>query len=299
MKFLFSVKNDTNTQEKFAPIFAIVVLIVITVTILVLFFPKQELLYNIAQQKQADIVALKYLQNLLQIYPFDTNLKLLLAKQNISQGDIQKAIDVVTPYIKQKPTTKNDWLALWLYFQIIRTKTYAEPKISYARIRGQKIMRSIIKQLATGDLPPEDLLQLADDALSVNEPQSAIFIYKRIVTMKITPTQPSDTYEKAAKTALAYGEYGICAKLYFLAKQHATSLNEKRKYYVSGLKALQSGNMLDKIMDIAQEHLGELKNDRETLLFLNNLAISANKLNIAEIYIKKILRLKHLDTENK
>jgi hypothetical protein len=299
MKFLFSAENDTNTDKKFAPISVIIFLTVVTVVVLFLLFPKKELMRNIAQQRQADIVALKYLQNLLEIYPLDINIKLLLAEQNISRGDIQKTIRLITPYMKQKPVTKNDWRALWLYYQVIRTETYAAPEISYARIKGLKRMRDILQRLAVGPLPPNDLLQLADDALSVNNPKLSIAIYKKIIAMKITPTQSSEVYVRAAKNALAYGEYKICAKLYFLAQQQATILDARRKYYISGLKALQSGNLLDNIMNVAQQHLGELKDDQATLLFLNNLAIAANKPNIAETHIKKALQLEHLNSKNK
>jgi len=299
MKFLFSAKNDADADKKFAPISAIIFLAVITVIVLFFLFPKKELLRNIAQHRQADIVAFKYLQNLLEIYPLDVNIKLSLAEQNISHGTIQRAIKLITPYMKQKPVTKNDWRALWLYYQVIRTETYATPEISYARIKGLKKMRDILQRLAVGHLPPNDLLQLADDALSVNDPRLSIAIYKKVIAMKITPTQSSEVYARAAKNALAYGEYEICAKLYFLAQQQSTTLDKKRKYYMGGLKALQSGNLLDKIMDVAQQHLGELKNDQATLLFLNNLAIAANKPGVAETQIKKALQLEYLNSKNK
>jgi polysaccharide biosynthesis protein PelB len=299
MRYLFPATNEASSCTKFVSVFTVAFLTAIVVITLFLLAPKKELLRNIMQQKQADIIALKYLQNLLLIYPSDTSLKLLLAEQNISHGDIQKAINLIEPYIKQSPTTEAEWQALWLYYQIIRTETYAEPEVSYARIKGLKKMRDLLNVLAKGQLPGEDLLQLAGDALSANEPKLAISIYKEIVGMKTVPAQPSETYEKAAKVALSYGEYTTCAKLYFLAQQQATTLNENRKYYIAGLKALQSGNLLDQIMDVAQEHIGRLKSDQATLLFLSKLALASNRTDIAETYMKRAIMLEHLTSETK
>jgi polysaccharide biosynthesis protein PelB len=300
MKYPFPAKSKIYSCSKFASFFTVAFLTIVVITVLFLLFPKKELLRNIAQQQKADVVALKYLQNLLPIYPFDVNLKLLLAEQNISHGDIQKTIKLITPYIKQNPTSKNDWRALWLYYQVVRTETYAEPEISYARKRGMEKIRGFLEQLSKDPfLSAEELLQLADDAISTNEPKLAISIYKKVVGMELTAKQPSSLYEKAAKVALAYGEYETCAKLYFLAQQQAKTLGQKRKYYISGLKALQSGNLLDKIMQVAQKNIGELQNDQQTLLFLNNLALAANNPAAAEKHMKKALQLKHLVVENK
>lgn len=300
MKFLsFVTRKKPSVDSRFISPVKVVFFIAIVIAILFVLFPKEDLLRNISKQRKADVLTVKYLQNLLVIYPLDVNLKMLLAEQTLSHGEIKKAIKMIEPYIKKYPQTKTDWQALWMYYQIMHIETYAAPKLSYDRIRGIKKLRDLIKVLAMGPLLPKQAIQLGQDAVQIGEPKLAVLIYKRITDFSLDPSISSEEYAKAAKVALGLSQYETCAKLYFLAKKQAKKIDEKRDYYLAGLKAIQSGNLVAKKINFIQENIGSLHSDRQTLLELAKLATAINKPALAESYIKKAMFLKTIKTEQK
>ncbi len=295
MRFQFNADESKQlARTRFAPPIQLVAFVVISISLLFFFFPKEQLLTNIALQRNADKVAKQYLDNLIILYPKDKELKLMVAKQHVALGNVASAVEVIMPFIGHKAQTRQQWQALWIYYQILRLETYSMPEVSYKRKTGMLKMKHMIKTLSTGKLTSEQLMILAEDAMNNNEPKFGISLFQRAV--KLPSEGNPDIYAKGGKLALGYAHYKLSAQLFFIAQRLSFTLVEKREYFIEGLKILQSGNLLNEAMKAAEENVGNLSQDRRTLLFLTQLALASNRANIAEKYMRSVLKLK-LQTE--
>lgn len=290
MRSRFDVDEGKNVIPRFAPPWLLVILIVISAALLFFFFPKEQILKNIAEQRQADQVAKQYMVNLILLYPHSRKLQSLLARQNIVKGDIASAVSMFVPLTSHPVRTEKDWQALWLYYQILRIETYAQPEISYQRLIGLSKMKNIIEILVTGKLQSSEVIILAEDSLSLNLVKLGLDLYQRLITMPFAGN--AEYYAQGAKNVLGYGQYKLSAQLYFIAEKSSIELANKRHYFIEGLKSLQSGNLLDEAMKAAAQNINGLSDDRETLLFLTRLSLAADRPDMAEQYMKTALKLR-------
>jgi len=296
MRLQFTEKGDD--QFKVAVFLAkwwqILIFLIIAILLLLFFFPKTPLLLNITKQREADRIAKQYLSNLVALYPKKKNYNLLLIEQNVKFGELTKAASSIIRFLVKKPVTKADWKALLLYYKILRIETYAKPEIGYARRKGMDEMKNIIAILQKGSLNAEDSMEIAEDAINMNDTNAAMDIYQR---MLVHPQRECNekcvqSYASAAKFMLSHSMYDASAKLYFFAQANSSVLAEQRKYFFAALNSLQSGDRLSAAMVASAKHIGNLTNDKETLLFLSKLALKANKTNLAEKHVKRMLQLK-------
>jgi len=277
-------------EVKFAPPGLIFAFVVITFLLGVFFFPKQEILRRVENQKIADRAAKEYVDNLIQLYPHNKSLKLVRADQNIKLGDIAKAVKEIVPFVVARPATKEEWQAFWLYYQIVRIETYATPEVSPMRGVGLKKMQEMLGQLINHITSGSQLVVLANDAIALGKPDMALLLYQRMLNVDLD--ENVRVYVKAAKFALSQGDYRLSSELYFIAKNEATTVEDKRMYLIAGLKSLQSGDLLVEAVNAAEKHVGDLSDDRATLIFLTKLALAANKPELAEKYVKKAITTK-------
>ena len=91
------------------------------------------------------------------------------------------------------------------------------------------------------------------------------------------PTGP-DAYRRRAQSA-------------FDQMNTAASLEQRRTLFFRAIRILQEGNLLMEALTAADAHIGRLAGDRETLIFLTRLALSANRPDLAQVYIRRALGL--------
>ena len=91
------------------------------------------------------------------------------------------------------------------------------------------------------------------------------------------PTEP-DAYRRRAQQV-------------FNQMSTATSLEQRRTLFFRALRILQEGNLLLEALAAANAHIGRLAGDRETLIFLTRLALSANRPDLAQVYVRQALGL--------
>lgn len=93
-----------------------------------------------------------------------------------------------------------------------------------------------------------------------------------------TETTGPDTYRHRAQSL-------------FEQMNAAASLEQRRALFFRAIRVLQEGNLLLEALAAAEAHLGPLAADRETLIFLTRLALSANRPDLAQNYIRRALGL--------
>ncbi|MGD9107693.1 MAG: hypothetical protein PVI75_00795 [Gammaproteobacteria bacterium] len=296
-------RDKHSIKAKFAAWWQILGFIVVAVILLLFFFPKEGILGNIAQQREADRLAKLYLQNLVDLYPGNKQFHILLAEQNVRAGEVVEAVKQVLPFVVVEPKTKTDWHALLIYYKIVRIETYSKPRLSYARTRGMQKMQQLLEVLLKGNFAALDMLMLAQDAVKLNRIDTALAAYNKITAVPPAACVSRDMQMclalsvDGAKFMLSQSKYKAAAQLYFLAQLNSTSLADKRLYFINGLKCLQSGNMLEDAMQAAQKHIGSLAHDKKTLVFLTRLALMSNEPKLAQQYIRRALQLKQQVTK--
>ena len=280
-------------SQRFASPVMIIAFIVVMLGVLYLVFPKEAILEQTLSAKRADELSLSYLNNLLAEDPQNQQVRLKLTEQELQRGEWRKAQQTLKPLLQEKINNNLKWQSEWLKYEIQRSQAIvAEKGLTHAEALEQ--LRGNVNQLANAPLKNEALNALAQDALTLNMPKVAVSVYKRM----LNSGEEFDAYwyAHAGKIALSTKDYNLSSRLYFEAFRRVEKIDAKREYYLSGLRSLQSGDKLDEAIKVSETNIGDLKNDRETLVFLTRLALAANRPQLAEKHMQAIMRLNVSDT---
>lgn len=82
-----------------------------------------------------------------------------------------------------------------------------------------------------------------------------------------------------------------CAELYLLARRTAPDAPSAKNYFLSAVAAMQSSGKAAAALELAERELGDLHDDPDTLAVMVQLARAAGRPDIAERYVKQLLRL--------
>ncbi|GJL62950.1 MAG: hypothetical protein NPIRA04_16040 [Nitrospirales bacterium] len=260
------------------------------VLVLMVLFPKQRIFNQVAQASQASTVSTFFLLNLLKSKPGDTDLRFMLAQHQFAIGNMTQAQETVTPLL----TSDNAHVrmnAQLFDLHMLKTRTFSLPETSSARRQGIREIGQYLTRLAetSQEYDSETLSQFAESALMIGDQRLAQSMYEQL-GQQATP-QTAQWYAKAAELALGQGAYQKAATLYFSAQSQSARQVHKRNYYLAALKALQSGNLLTQAITQAEQHLGDLRHDETTLLFLVSLGRAAGDGDFAQKYVKDLLQI--------
>ncbi|WP_334190089.1 tetratricopeptide repeat protein, partial [Noviherbaspirillum sp.] len=182
-----------------------------------------------------------------------------------------------------------------LKLSILEQQAYAEP----ADAPGRDVMRGLLRQqlraMQRWPLTGQRLLELGRKAMRSSETTVASAVYQRIATS--AEEMPAAFYDDAARGMLGIGDYRTSALLYLRAMQQSTAIDRQRRLFMDAIGTLQAGGFADEALAAAERHIGPLGNDTETLRFLVRVAQANNRLDFAERYVKRMLRMSFLDRE--
>lgn len=129
---------------------------------------------------------------------------------------------------------------------------------------------------------------LAEKARLVGDDALTGSYYKKLATADTG--NALQWYEKLATIALAHQNYDEAALAYFDASSSAKTLDTKRRYFISALKVLESGDQVVRACDEGEQRLGELVNDQQTLAYLLKLARQANRDDLINRYAHELVK---------
>lgn len=254
---------------------------------LVLIFPGRGLLSQSAKT-QPDAVSLTYLSNLARKEPSNPELRFTLAQKQTELGKIAEARAALEPlYNSPDPAVRQR--ARLMDFKLQMQQMQAMPVGSKERSRETERLRQELVAMSQYEWNIAGLLDLAHLATQLEARKLHADIYLRIARSdhKVARRWIDD----AARAVLADGEYQTAAEIYFTAQGRAESREDQRHYFISGLKAYQAGNMMKEAMAAADQHVGALASDDETLRYLIRLARMANDMQRAQVYAKRLMRM--------
>jgi len=263
------------------------IIIAIPAAVLYYLLPQSNILSYLNDSKP-NAVSLVYLRNMAEKNPKDPTYRILLANQELSIGNIEIAENLIKPYYTAKPANKNQWQAMLVEYSIIRTKAYALKNKDPNRIQLEERLRQLNIELSHSPyLNTDEILLLANDAISLDLVDAGVNMYLRLA--KLPSSIPASNFAKAGKYALYTSNYKASAELYFTAQDRTSSLDMKREYFINAIKSLHEGNLDNEALEAAKKHIGNLDHDKATLEYMANIAIAADRPDIALQYVNHML----------
>lgn len=263
----------------------------LTLLALIAIYPFKVLVDKVVATTRGDPLTTSYLHNLLRTDPENPELRLTLARQQFAAGQLEESQRTLEPALQaNNPELRQD--ALWLAWRI-RVREAEAPRLTGAEREQRRAALAVeLRRIAGERWPDNVLIDLARNALMLNQTDLAIDLYERAAE---SGGRDPAWYASAAGVALGNGEYRVAGRLFLVARERSTTLAQRRGHFLSALRALQSGNLLPDAMETAQRELGDLAQDQETLVALVELALASNRLDLADRYVRALLRLSLLE----
>lgn len=274
-------------RERFAGPLAIGGLAGVGLLLLVMLYPEKSLLRLLAAPEVQSPAQQRYLEALLQLRQDDIELLMVLVRSYLAAGCVEKASRLVQKP-SQRPLPPRLQEALMrlryeVYRQELEWSVADDPEREAVRRRYADQVVQLQRQGAT----TADLERYLADARSLGERETVGRLERLLAPA--APVPLPDTVENRAAAALGRGAYREAAAVYFSAIQEEMPLDRHRRYFLAGLRILQSGNLLEEALAAADRHLGRLADDRQSLLFLTRLALAANRPDRAQRYVRRAL----------
>ena len=251
--------------------------------LLVMLFPKQDLLERVRGNSGNDELAANYITSLLRTDPHNTELRMLLAEKKYALREADAAREL-TASLAADPDADIRRRALMLDYRMVSATAWSRPD---AEARG--LLEAALARMTREDWPPADLVFLMREARSAGANGITRAFASRIAAA--ASGQAPEVIAEAAQVALGSGEYDAAAQLMLLARSRADTPQLRREYYRGAVAALQAGNRPADALALAEANLGELEGDDATLIYLARLALAAGNPAKAQLYMRRLMRL--------
>ncbi len=278
----------SKPEERLFPLWKLIGLGVCTLVVFGVLYHNQKVLQQVAQVKNPNDISLFFLKNIQEEHPQEELWRILLAKQQVNLGELSLAQETLRPLFKsQDSVLQKD--ARFIDLQILEMQILVSGKPERMKQNLQLDMVERIDELLQYSMSSKDLSSLAESALLVGDWKLATKVYRQLA--QVDQTHQAKWFRKGATLVLGQGAYAQAAELFFLARAQSQSIKEKREDYLSGLKALIEGNLLQEALVEAEKHLGDLSQDEVILKYLVKLGRAAGNGGFAQKYVEKLLHL--------
>lgn len=251
-----------------------------------LIYPRQDLEKRLAGLAESELTN-AYLSNLLRSDPDNPHLRLLLAQRQIAHGEVTHARRTLAPALASSDPELHRQ-ALWTQWELALYEYNHLPASADQRQAQSQAIRQQIQELAQIPWPPAQTLRLATWASQFQENTLALALFTMLVPDD--PQAAAQFYRSAAQEALARGNYHGSARLYLQASTASPSAREAKALYIDAVRTLQSGNQMAAALALAEAEAGPWASDPEVLTLLVNLARAAGQPDVAEKYVRQLLR---------
>ena len=273
-----------------APYWLLLLMGGLIVVALILIYPEQNLIQRVVKAPESELSS-AYVTNLLRTDPNNPKLRLLQATQALEHGNVGALREALEPMlVADDPAMRREvaWL-LWQASKLEFNRLSVQGGSQVQAVRHQ--LQQQLAALAKEDWPTERQVEIAAQAFEFGEPAISLALYRQIAERSQTPDEAADWLAKGAGAALSRSLYRSSAELYLQASQKSSNPSQARAYFLSALRTLQSGNRLPEALTMAEQNIGSLADDRETLFFVTRLARAAGRPDVADRYVRRLLRL--------
>jgi polysaccharide biosynthesis protein PelB len=250
--------------------------------LLVMIFPRRELVEKLYAQEALDELTVSYIQNLYRANTRNADVAILLARSE------QEDMNILTlERMLLGPALEGD-LRQRTEARLILVKAYARAlkgstdPVQTADLRSR--LASFMRDSAAEVLPERLAQAFADLAFEQGLP----LLGTQFLT-HIDMGRSADTLEHYAKNALARGEYGVASEYFMLARMQAKETDQARQLFMQGIDTLMAGNQFRQAMVSAGQYLGTLESDPQTLRYMARQALAAGYPAQAALYARALV----------
>jgi polysaccharide biosynthesis protein PelB len=283
-----SMSPVTPDRQRLFPPAVILVLGALVAMMLVLAFPREKLEARLLGGGNVDELTIAYLEAWLRVEPDNADVLSELTREYLKGQRVADAGPILARLSQSRdPAARQSALAIRI--SLAQQRLYslkADDPTRDARIRE---LDAQLREAVPYRWDNEQLRMLAQQARALNDNELAGRYYTELV--QSDPAHSGDWLVALAQTQLGSKQYRAAARAWFDAQDRATSRDQRRAMFIAGLHALQSGNDLTAAMQAANTHLGDLADDPETLRYLATLALAAGRPDLAERYVKRLLKM--------
>jgi hypothetical protein len=230
-------------------------------------------------------LSIAYLEAWLRVQPDNTEILSVLGTQYVRLGRNEDARRIATR-MEAIPRDQMRRAAQLLRLTVDTRETFAMPANDPGRDAALAHLRTQLTNAAALTWSNADLQMLAEAAASVNAQQLAGQLYARLAAQD--PAQETRWNREVVRFAMYGGDYRGAANGWFSLQASAATFDAKRQCFIEGIRALQSGNLLDEALAAANEHGAAFAHDHETLVVLLNLARAAHRADLVDRYAKAL-----------
>jgi hypothetical protein len=245
-------------------------------------FPRQALLERLYQQHQLDDLTLSYVQNFYRTERGNADTILLLARarpESLDGTALELALTELTLSgdMRQRNEARG---ILFAKYQQRKASAAAEPQKAQAKGQLKRLLETAVR-----DPLPGDLLQLfADESFALDLPELGVVYIRQMANAPV-----ADILKQHGDLALAAGRHALAARYYFLARHQVASLEQARPLFEAAVKTLMAASLYGQAMRDAQNHLGNLSEDPQTLRFLAHTALAAGDPGAAAQFSRRLV----------
>lgn len=288
MAWNWSVNKQQNQRERFAGPASIAGLVGAGLLLLVVLYPERSLLRLLEAPDVTSPAQQRYLEALIQLRTGDPSLVIILARSYLAAGCTNKALKALE-HQKGALTREQSKTTMGLYYEAYRQQLELLLPGEPGWDKAQQKYADQIEQLKQAGATPKEFVRYLADARAVGDQQTVERL--ELLLGAAAGQGGAPAVDAAASVALAKGDYRGAAELYFKGMQTA-DLNQRRVFFIAGVRTLQSGNLLAEALKAAEQHLDKgLANDRQTLLYLIRLSLAGNRPELAQKYVRRALGL--------
>jgi hypothetical protein len=273
-------------RKRLAPPWMIASVGAVMIVLLYFLFPRSSLFGQLGQgdaDTQADSLRVLLLRNLMLKGEAGIELRKDYIRQLGLTGDYAGAfaeLDRLLPAAAGRPL---DSLRM-LQIEVAVRALAADSADSLARSR----LKSGLQAMTGPETEPGALAWAAVKAEAASEYELAKRLYAGLGGRG--GEKASQWYREAARLAASLGNCREASDLHFLSQDRAAGEADKRNAFMDALRSLEACQQMDLAVRQAEAHLGGLRSDSKTLLFVVNLARSANRPRVAEKYALMLVR---------
>jgi len=275
-------------------------LLVVAAMVLVLLatlYPRQQLIDRLRAEPRNDELSVSYLSNLLGSEPDNDDLRILLAERHFSLGQTARTEATLEPMLRKAIASEDTRRRLYrLTYNLLEQRANAaRPGSPEALALHNQLIEALQARLSMDWTTPQ-LLEFARKATALEQLGLAQRFHALIRFDSEGDQAP--WFEEAVRTAIWAQDYTGAATLHLRALQISPTPEGKRKHLHEALRILQSGNLLDQALTVAEQHASVVGNDRGLLDYLTRLSLAANRPAEAQTYAKRLLQMSQLPTQH-
>ncbi|TCK95934.1 tetratricopeptide repeat protein [Paraburkholderia sp. BL9I2N2] len=272
-------------RPRIAPMWLVLLLAGVVLITLYLVHPRGGLRSRMTSTDAPSDLSIAYLEAWLRVQPDNTEILSVLGTQYVRLGRNEDARRIAAR-MEAIPSDHMRRAAQLLRLTVDTRETFALPANDPGRDAALARLRTQLTNAAALTWSNADLQMLAEAAASVNAQQLAGQLYARLAEQD--PAQQTRWNREVVRFAMYGGDYRGAANGWFRLQASAATFDAKRQCFLEGIRALQSGNLLDEALAAANEHGAAFAHDHETLVVLLNLARAAHRPDLVDRYAKAL-----------